>query len=342
MAEPYAPPDGSNVGLDFDGEYFAPFGNQVALAMPPPPYEPPRGDVVSLDFDGEYTPPQGDQVDLPLGDAGGTEGTFSITALATFSFAGDAPPASVGGASARPTITLIGQTPAASTGNISAGAQITLNGFTVTSGSGSISTGSNVAGNALVQRLGTFDISHPANLNLIGDAPVLPNLPTVWVYVCADPEIKIYQNNVYDPCAVEDELVSSYLTSPLYPVQIIDDLQAKQGRIRKITVTQPPLDLLQASGQVMTIELVDRVAYLEYFDWPPEELQANGQVTTIELVDRVIYSEYSGEPESLQANGQVTAIELVDRVTYVEYTNWPTESLKAGGQVTSIQLQEQT
>ena len=167
-------------------------------------------------------------------------------------------------------------------------------------------------------------------------------MPTIRVYVCADPEIKIYPGDVHDPCAVEDELVSSYLTSPPYPVQIIEPLQARQGRISNIAVTQTPIDLLQASGQVMAIELVERVIYSEYLEWPPEELQANGQVTAIELVDLVIYSEYSGEPESLQANGQVTAIELVDRVTYVEYTNWPPESLQAGGQVTSIQLQEQT
>ena len=163
--------------------------------------------------------------------------------------------------------------------------------------------------------------------------PVLPNRPTVFVHVCPDPIYKVFLGNQENLCAIDVELLPTNLTSPLYPVQVIDGLQSGGG-IDLIRLLQVPMDQVQASGEVTSIALVDRVAYLDYEYM--EEMQANGEVTSISLVTQVGYVDYE-YTESMQAGGEVTSIYLSPGLL-VTYDNWPPDELQAGAEVTSIQL----
>lgn len=64
MSETYEPPKGTDVGLDFYGNYAAPKGGVVGLDFPFNRcryiyYKPPKGNKVGLDFSEPYTPPLG-------------------------------------------------------------------------------------------------------------------------------------------------------------------------------------------------------------------------------------------------------------------------------------------
>jgi hypothetical protein len=334
MAETYTPPTGDSVGLTFDGEYLAPFGDQVWLPMPEPDYLPPRGDSVALPFEDPYTPPAGDSVALTFGSEPPPLGEFSISSAARITLIGDAPIVGLMSISAPANITVITKTPAASAGFISAGTQITLNGQRESSSTLTISVPANLDGNALVQRTGVLSVSDPLTINLIGKAPVLPNLPTLWAYVCADPEIKVYSDQ-YDLCSDEPDPEPELLTSTPYPVQILDRLQGN-GQLTDIRVGMPPMDFMQATGDVASIELVDRVIYSEYLNWPVEELQASGEITSIQLITQVGYVEYSHQDE-LEASGDITSIAL-SPPKLIHYQNWPVESIEASGDVISIEL----
>lgn len=67
MAE-YSPPSGDAAALPLAGDYDAPAGNSVALAIPEPPacYSPPLGSAVGLPLAGGYVPPPGDAIDLAI------------------------------------------------------------------------------------------------------------------------------------------------------------------------------------------------------------------------------------------------------------------------------------
>ena len=273
---------------------------------------------------------------LNMGWCGPSSGSsFSISAGARVQGSGEKPNFSIGTISAGATITFVGQTPPASTGNISAGAQITFNGFVVTSGSGNISAGANIAGDGLVQRQGTFDISAPATITLIGAAPVLPNLPTKWVYICPDPVIMVYPGNVYDPCAVPVETPPSFLTSPLYPVQFIDEMAAS-GSVTRMRVLPASIDNMTTTADVTGIQL--RTPLLTYDDWPPEEITASGEFTGIQL--RQILKGYEIPPEEITASAEFTGIFL--KRILITYPNWPLlheqESMEAQATVTGISL----
>ena len=268
-----------------------------------------------------------------LGESGSS---FSISAGARIQGTGEQPSFSLGTISAGATITFVGQTPPASAGSISAGAQITFNGFVVTSGSGNISAGTNIAGDGLVQRQGTFDISVPAAITLIGSAPVVPNLPTKWVYICPDPVINVYPGNAHDPCAVEIETPPSFLTSPLYPVQFVDEMAAS-GSVTRMRVLPESIDNMTTTANVTGIQL--RTTLLTYDDWPPEEMTASGEFTGIQL--RQILKGYEIPPEDfITASGEFTGIFL--KRVLITYPNWPLlheqESMEAQATVTGISL----
>lgn len=69
MSETYEPPKGTDVGLDFYGNYAAPKGGSVGLDFPFNRcryiyYKPPKGSKVGLNFTEPYTPPLGSSVGI--------------------------------------------------------------------------------------------------------------------------------------------------------------------------------------------------------------------------------------------------------------------------------------
>ena len=240
-----------------------------------------------------------------LGESGSS---FSISAGARIQGTGEQPAFSIGTISAGATITFVGQTPAASTGNISAGAQITFSGFVVTSGSGNISAGTNISGDGLVQRQGTFDISAPATITLIGSAPVLPNLPTKWVYICPDPVIMVYPGNVHDPCAVEEAFPPSFVTSPLYAVQWTESLDMSAG--------------------MTDVELEFK---LNRETLEPDEMSMSMSMTSIEL--RPLLLSYSYQ-ESMDMDMSIETVSLQQVLLSYSYQ----ESMDMGMSLESIEL----
>ena len=298
----------------------------------------PVGNAVALAFDGEYTPPLGNQVALAFGDSDTADGLFSISAGTAVTFTAQAPPASVGAISAGATITFVGQTPPASTGNISAGAQITFNGFVVTSGSGNISAGANIAGDGLVDRQGAFDISAPAAITLVGAAPVLPNLPTKWVYICPDPVIMVYPGNVHDPCAVEQEFPPSFVTSPLYAPQVVDSLSALASlpSIEMLYVKPPTFiqagtqEEFAAQASLTSISLREALRRYEY----TESLLLDVSLT-IELREALKRYDY------MEALLPSISLSISNRPALIKYEDALPEGIDPTVSITSIRLESQ-
>ena len=300
-------------------------------------YIAPSGDAVSLAFDGEYTPPAGDQVALAFGpQEQAPSSTFSISVGAAIQLEGKSPSASAGSVSSGAQITLIGKMPPASAGSISAGPQITLTGFIEVQGSWSISAGINARTEALTERQGTLWASEVASITGIGSAPVVPNLPTKWVYICPDPVIKVYPNNVHDPCAVEPDRPPQFLTSPLYPVQFIDEMAAS-GAFKVFNIWIPPVEEMESSGEVVGINL--RTTLVTYEEWPPEESESHGEFVSINL--RQILRSLAVDEDELSAHGAFGSINL--KRILVTYPNWPLivdeESYQSHGSITGINLQ---
>lgn len=121
-----------------------------------------------------------------------------------------------------------------------------------------------------------------------------------------------------------------YLTTPPYPVQITEELEADSTNPDAYLVPSIETDESLTSAAVpVSGELRDIL--IRYEEWPPESLESSGEPVSGVLNDVLI--EYVGPPESLESSGEPVSGVLVD--VLVAYENWPlgaaTESLASTG-----------
>lgn len=124
-----------------------------------------------------------------------------------------------------------------------------------------------------------------------------------------------------------------YLTTPSYPVQVIEELESNStGPDSYLVPSAETGEELTSAGQPVDGDLRD---ILVRYEGPPEAIESAGAIVSIVVNDILV--RYEGPPEALTSAGAVVGGALADPL--VRYENWPlgaaTESLTSAGEPVS-------